>query len=227
MDILSPEVIETLAQLGAVILILLVLLGIVTVLQRMVSPLSALASVIKSTQSKVEDSQERLIAVVQANTDSHLAIEELVKTLGHGQVDIREHLGGIEALLRERGKAVDGGVIIFNAERQVVYAGPRALDILGGWSIDQLPGGGRRFKQDVLTALNRVLPEDWFPSHKAADTGRVIENIPLQIFDYEHSRYKWLMVSAYPCIGCQSGLQTKADWVTLIIKEIGDMTAMP
>ena len=227
MEILSPEVLETLAQLGAVIITLLIVFAIIAVVYKMISPLAALASVIKSSQQKVESSQERLIAVVEANTASHLAIEELVKTLGLGQTNISLRLSGLEELLRERGTQVDGGVIIFDQNKNVIYAGPKALDILGGWSIDQLPGGGRRFKQEILTALNTVLPEDWFPSHRAADTGRVIENIPLQVFDYERKHYKWLMISAYPCIGCQSGAQTRADWVTLIIREIGDMVAMP
>jgi len=231
MDIFTPETLEILSQLSAVILILLILLGSLFVLWQILKLWSALAASIRSSQTKLEASQDKLLEVVEANTASHRVIEELFKefrTRTAGSIQqLQDQIEELEKLIKERSITVNGGVIIFGSDKSVLYASQRALSILGGWSIDQLPGGGRRFKQDILTALNKVLPEDWFPSHRAADTGLVIENIPLQIYDYEASRYKWVMVSAFPCIGCQSGAQTQADWVTLIISDIGDLTAMP
>lgn len=227
MEILSPETISTLAQLGAVTLTLLVVLGILVLVNKIVSPMSAISSVIRSSQDRLADGQDKLVAVIDRNTDSHTAMQVFLSKMAEESTALGTEaivrLETLEAYIRRQEAVVKTGIVIFGPDRNVLYANKRALDVLGGWEIDQLPGGKRRFKQDILDALNRVLPEEWFPPNRSAVTGLLIENIPLKIFDYSLNRYKWVMVSAYPCISCQSGASTKADWVTLILEELGDL----
>lgn len=227
MEILSPETWSTLAQLGAVTLTLLVVLGILALINKIVSPMAAISTVVRDSQNRLVDSQDKIVTVIEKNTDSHEAMLAFLAKMSDESLALGTEaivrLDDLQAYIRRQEAVVKTGVIIFGPDKNVLFANQRALDVLGGWEIDQLPGGKRRFKQDILDALHRVLPEEWFPSHRAADTGLLIENIPLEIFDYSLNRYKWVMVSAYPCISCQSGASTKADWVTLILEELGDL----
>lgn len=221
--LLDPETLATLSQLGAVTAILLIILALVWLASKLIGPFSTMSSMLRDSQASIVKSIDKMSEVVEENTRTFRDLGKVLEASSQDARRTRERLGSLQQELKEASKMLNAGVLVADAGGKILYASPQALSVLG-WTAEQLPGGKNEQRAPIITALDTNLsPDDW-PMAAVLRSGVAIENIPVQVYDYAAQDYKWIMVSAYPCIRCQEtrGAE-KASWVTLKMYELGQM----
>lgn len=220
MELLTPETIEALGTLGALGAIVVVVVVIALLVRQVLGPFTAISNLLQTSQQQTAVGMSSLENVVKENTEVVRRVGTVIDNSLTASVIIRTQM---ERLTKEIEMDINAGIIVADKAGKVLRTNSLALQILG-WSIDQLPGRPDAQTAPVVNVLDKTVPGSFWPMMRSVQTGNAIVNIPLRVYDFVRRTEKWIMVSAYPCTECQATKgETPSEWVTLILKEIGDL----
>lgn len=103
-----------------------------------------------------------------------------------------------ELRYRELMEAVDRGIIVQDADLQIVYANVAAMKIFDIGEDDSINDALRPDLWLVVDERGRQLPPEQYPSHRALRTGRIIESTVLGLYQRNKQNLMWLSVTAVP-----------------------------
>lgn len=220
LELLDPETLQQLSQLGAVVSIMIIILALVWLASRLVGPFATMSKMLQQGQTSLATGIEKLTSVVTENTETFRQLSGVLEASRRDTSYVIDKLNSVQTQITKAQKMVNAGVLVANRDGDILYATPLAFDILG-WEAEQLPGHEHPATAPIMTVLDQQLPPELWPMNRVIETGNRIENVPLQIFNYRDKAYHWVMVSAYPCINCQAtgGVEPSA-WSTLVLQRI-------
>lgn len=99
---------------------------------------------------------------------------------------------------REMMEAVDRGILIQDADLQIVYTNVAAMKILGVGEDESITDALRPEHWMVVDERGHQLPEDDYPSHRALRTGRISESTVLGLYHLARQQLMWLSITAVP-----------------------------
>lgn len=103
-----------------------------------------------------------------------------------------------ELRYRELMEAVDRGIIVQDANLQIVYANVAAMKVFGVAEGESINDVLRPDQWLVVDERGHQLPPERFPSHRALATGRQIESTVLGLYHRTRQQLMWLSVTAMP-----------------------------
>lgn len=111
--------------------------------------------------------------------------------------DLSSRLTG-QLRYRELMEAMDRGILIQDAELQIVYTNVAAMKILGVGEDESVNDALREDNWMVVDERGRQLPPDQYPSHRALKTGRISESTVLGLYHRARQQLMWMSVTAVP-----------------------------
>ncbi|HEY0504544.1 MAG TPA: EAL domain-containing protein [Lysobacter sp.] len=103
-----------------------------------------------------------------------------------------------ELRYRELMEAVDRGIIVQDAELQIVYANVAAMKIFALGEDESINDALLPDHWLVVDERGHQLPPEQYPSHRALRTGRIIESTVLGLYHRSRQQLMWLSVTAVP-----------------------------
>ena len=172
--------------------------------------------------SFIQESQSSLGTIIRQNSESLDAVREAVKALtsviNMSDTALKKELEGIgESQLRlELGHQT--GVLVDNQAMEVVLYSESVLDILG-WEKHHLPSKEHPGTPALLTVNSKPLKPEMWPPAIAMREGRDVVNVPIQVYNERERVFRWVLVSAYPCLDC-GVMEDGEQWATVIIRQL-------
>ncbi len=111
--------------------------------------------------------------------------------------DLSSRLTG-QLRYRELMEAMDRGILIQDAELQIVYTNVAAMKILGVGEDESVNDALREDNWMVVDERGRQLPPEMYPSHRALKTGRICESTVLGLYHRARQQLMWMSVTAVP-----------------------------
>lgn len=103
-----------------------------------------------------------------------------------------------ELRYRELMETVDRGIIVQDEELQIVYANVAAMKIFGIGPDESINDALRPDHWMVVDERGHAMPPERYPSHRAMQTGRIIESTEVGLYHRTRQQLMWLSVTAVP-----------------------------
>ncbi len=103
-----------------------------------------------------------------------------------------------ELRYRELMEAIDRGIVVQDAQMQVVYANVAAMKILSIADGESVNDALHPDNWLVVDERGRQLPPERYPSQRALQTGRIIESTVLGLYHRTRQQLMWMSVTSVP-----------------------------
>lgn len=125
-----------------------------------------------------------------------------------------------EVRYRELMETIDKGIVVQDADGEILSCNAAAMRVLGIADKDSLMAGIREGRWLVVDEHGRQTPEECWPSNRALAVGRTIDSTIIGWYEVATHRLTWLSVTAVPRFGAGSDRPTQ---VTAMFSDVTEL----